>query len=94
MLELVMSKKKNQEMQEIDKVQKIEIEQLLKQCIQHENLHSQQSGHILELEGRINDLLSTIQVSSTCQFFITMTCIVIPYLFHCEILYTSSEILP
>jgi hypothetical protein len=71
-LELDGGKKKNQEMQKMAIVQKMEIENLLKQCSQHELFSCQQSDQILELEGRVKDLLSNIQVSST-HFFLHCT---------------------
>jgi hypothetical protein len=75
-LELEMSSKKTQETQNIVTLQKMDIEKLLKQCSQHEHLNGTQADHILELKGRVDDLLSSIQVSSTCHF-----------LFHCSSTY-------
>jgi hypothetical protein len=66
MLELEMNNKKNQEMQKIITVQKMEIEQLLKQCSQHERLNCQQSDKMLDLKAQVDDLLCSMQVSSTC----------------------------
>jgi hypothetical protein len=66
MLELEMNNKKNQEMQKNIAVQKIQIEQLLKQCSRHEHPNCQQSDEILELKDQVDDLLSSMQVSSTC----------------------------
>jgi hypothetical protein len=67
-LELEMSKKKNQELQKVAIVQKMENEQLLKQCRRHELLNCNQSDTISELEEKINELLSHIKVSSVCHF--------------------------
>ncbi|PNF37684.1 hypothetical protein B7P43_G11995 [Cryptotermes secundus] len=61
-LEIEGGKKKNEEMQKTAIVQKMEIEQLLKQCSQHELLSCQQSDQILELEDRVKDLLNNIQL--------------------------------
>ena len=67
-VELEMSKKKNQELQKMVIVQKMENEQLLKQCSRHELLNCNQSDTISDLEEKINDLLSHIKVSSVCHF--------------------------
>ena len=64
--ELEMSKKKNQELQKVVIVQKMENDQLLKQCSRHELLNCNQSDTISELEDKVNDLLSHIKVSSVC----------------------------
>jgi hypothetical protein len=98
-LELDGGKKKNQEMQKMAIVQKMEIEHLLKQCSQHELLGGQQSDHILELEDRVKDLLSNIQVSSTRYFFLHCTGLqhnlsIFPIVFCCEISDTCDENLP
>jgi hypothetical protein len=71
--ELEMSCKKNQEVQKIVTVQKMEIEKLFKQCDEHEDINNTQANQVLELKGQIDDLLRRIQVSSTCHF-----------LFHCS----------
>jgi hypothetical protein len=67
--ELEISKKKNQELQKVVIVQKMENEQLLKQCSKQEVLSSKQSDTISELEDRVNDLLSHIKVSRLRYFF-------------------------
>jgi hypothetical protein len=72
-LELDGGKKKHQEMQKTAVLQNMEIEHLLKQCSQHELLSCQQSRKILELEDRVKDLLSNIQVSNTRYFFLHCT---------------------
>ncbi|KDR22682.1 Lymphoid-restricted membrane protein [Zootermopsis nevadensis] len=60
-LELEVSSRKNQEVQKTVTLQKMEIEQLLKQCRQHEHLNGTQADHILELKGRVDELLSSVQ---------------------------------
>lgn len=65
-LELEVSSRKNQEVQKTVTLQKMEIEQLLKQCRQQEHLNGTQADHILELKGRVDELLSSVQVSSSC----------------------------
>jgi hypothetical protein len=74
-LELEISKKKNQELQKMVIVQKMENEELLKQCSKHELLNSKQLDTISELDDRVNDLLSHIKVSVVCYFH-----------FHCNAL--------
>jgi len=75
--ELEMSKKKNQELQKVVIVQKMENEQLLKQCKRHELLNCNQSDTISELEDKINDLLSHIKVSGVCHFI--FDCSALPF---------------
>jgi len=71
-VELEMSKKKNQELQKLMIVQKMENEQLLKYCSRQELLSCKQSDTISDMEDKINDLLSHIKVSNVCHF-----------IFHC-----------
>jgi hypothetical protein len=70
LLELDGDKKKNQETQKLAIVQKMEIEQLLKQCSQKELLCGQQSDQILELQDRVEDLLNNIKVGTTHYFLL------------------------
>jgi len=78
-VELEMSKKKNQELQKLVIVQKMEKDQLLKQCSRHELLNCNQSDIISDLEDKINDLLSHVKVSSVCRL-----------IFHCNALHHIS----
>jgi hypothetical protein len=70
LLELDGDKKKNQEVQKLSVVQRMEIEQLLNRCSQKELLCGQQSDQILELQDRVKDLLNNIKVGTAHYFLL------------------------